>query len=1245
MKRRSFLKAIGTSGLMTIVTPNGLVHAIGKTPDKSLIDGFLQPPMAARPHSFWFWMNGHISKEGITRDLEAMKKIGLGGALNFNCGVAIPKGPVVYLSPEWISLMKHAVEEADRLDLEFAMHNSPGWSSSGGPWITPEMSMQTVVWTEKVVKGGPAIKMTLPKPAARLNYYKDTYVLAFPSSPDEIKSIVNGSTPASNSNALLEDTEDPQPLSDINRLQDWQIKAGYKRFKDALMMEPAPFAGAKNRRQKNLVKAAPYEVPKASIIDAGSIVDVSEYMNTEGEINWDAPEGYWTILRLGHTCTGAVNRAAPDTGQGLECDKLSKEAFDMHFNTMFQHLLPFMKSMANKGKIGVEIDSYEVGMQNWTKGFPEAFKKSRGYDIKTFLPALTGRVVNSAVKTEGFLWDLRRVIADLVADNYYGRCAELCKKHNIIFYGEPYKLGPFENMQVASRMENVMGEFWSRGQRNKHTMKLASSAQHVNGKKIVGAEAFTGQPAYSKWQQFPFSLKAQGDLMFTKGLNRMIFHVFAHQSHPTVRPGMTMGQFGTHFDRNNTWFDQGNAWIDYLSRCQFMLQQGLFVADLLYYTGEDGPGQDLGIRETPLPMLPAGYDYDDMNTEVLMKWVRIENGRIVLPDNMSYSLMVLPVKMTITLPVIMKIRNLVRAGMCLAGARPTGIAGLADLKDEVQLKEIVLEIWGDMDGEKNMYRMLGKGKIFLGEPLEDVLNKLNLKPDFDFSSESPDPAINFIHRHYKETDFYFINNRRRRKERIVGLFRVEGRKPEFWNPVTGEITPAPIYDILDGQTRVPFQLEEAGSLFVVFREPASANRLLSLKKDNAEILTVRSFPPKSRAGYKDIINSFTISTWIKPECDIVVSGMNYAMRLDISSYVLYPFSGEKLYGQGHSVCGLTAGRNGMVVYERKGEEVNPVLEIKTPLSGWTHVSLVYDVGLPHVYINGKLAGKGKASSSMVHPCVGEEYQDIYAVYFEGDMTPPILTRSAVSPEQVPNLIKGRPGMAKKYPAVEVASSKNKLLIWENGNYTMQRSQGKDLSLKISAISPSNELKGPLKIVFPPDLGAPPSVTIPKLVSLHRHSNEGVKYFSGTASYFNKFTVAENEIGADNLLYLDLGQVEVLAEVIVNGKNLGVLWTRPYRVDITNAVRIGENSLEVKVTNGWPNRLIGDEQLPDEYDYAHPDSGGIKVMPDWFVQGKPKPEGKRITFATWKHYDKDSPLLEAGLVGPVTLRNAVSYTLM
>jgi hypothetical protein len=310
-----------------------------------------------------------------------------------------------------------------------------------------------------------------------------------------------------------------------------------------------------------------------------------------------------------------------------------------------------------------------------------------------------------------------------------------------------------------------------------------------------------------------------------------------------------------------------------------------------------------------------------------------------------------------------------------------------------------------------------------------------------------------------------------------------------------------------------------------------------------------------------------------------------------------------------------------------------------PVAGWTHFALVYKGGVPSLYVDGKLARQGPKSAHLVHPGLGEAWQRDGAWYFAGDMSDPELFAEALAEDRIRKLVAAGLPAPEEPPVIE--HGKQGLLFWRDGSYSLRDNAGRSSPVRISGIGRAIEIAGPWRVSFPPNLGAPAEITLPELVSLHRHSQDGVKYFSGTATYAKRFNVIAKENGMR--LYLDLGRVEVIAAVRLNGKDLGILWKPPYRLDITDAVRSGDNDLEIRVTNLWVNRLIGDEQQPAENEYG-PD-GGIRKMPDWYTQGKPKPAGGRITFAAWKHFDKDSPLLESGLIGPVRLRTAVHRALV
>ncbi|MBN1972217.1 MAG: hypothetical protein JW787_01160 [Sedimentisphaerales bacterium] len=1053
--------------------------------ESSIVDlekEFQSPPDSAKPHTWWHWMNGNVNERGITMDLEAMKNAGISGFQLFQVGANIPKGPVAFGSDENIRLVKFAAKEAERLGLEFAMHNCPGWSSTGGPWITPELSMKKLTTSETAVTsdGNTKIEVDLVQPNAQLDFYRDVFVLAFP-------------TPATDA-----------------RIPNYSTKAGIP----GTTGFGGGFGGMRGMGVRDGAAAS-----VTGGIEPASVIDISKNMDQKGHLIWSAPAGNWTVLRIGYTTTGSQNGPAPDGGAGLECDKFDSKAIEFHFNHYFGELLEAFEPLAAKGMAGILIDSYERGLQNWSVDFPVEFQKRRGYDLKGYLPAMTGRVVGDSDISERFLWDIRKTQAELMQENYYGRFAELCHEHGIKAFIEPYDPGNFNEMAAGSYADMSMGEFWQENNTH-HSIKLAASISHVNGRKVMGAESFTS--SQNPWHEYPYSLKSLGDFMFTEGLNRVILHSFAMQPHPTAAPGITMGRWGGFFERTNTWYAKGADWLNYIARCQYLLQQGLFTADLLYFTGENSP---VRVQDpTALnPALPQGYDFDTVDAGTIIKRLKIHNGRIILPDGMSYRILILPDLNNITVEVLSRIHSLVNDGMCLmvTGTKPQSTPGLANYPAaDKQVQRLADELWGDMDGITVKEHTFGKGRVFREQSVQSVLDKLSIKPDFEFTSRSGSAQVNYIHRRAGDTEIYFVANRGYKSEDLVCTFRVEGRQPEFWKADTGDMISAEIYNTVEGKTCMPIQLDPAGSVFVVFRSDAPDKHVVAVAKEGKILAGTELFPVPER-----------------PAAPAPVRGG---------------------FGFGGGGFGSFGAMRGGQVIQSEPEEL-PVFS---------------------------LAGTSNAKDNM--------------------------------------------------------------LFWENGTYSLTDNSSVTSVIEISGIVQPLEIAGAWKVTFPPNLGAPAQITLNELKSLHEHSENGVKYFSGTAVYTKQIEVPAETLTNDKRLFIDLGRVMVLAEVIINNKKLGILWKAPYRVDITDAVHPGSNELEIRVTNLWPNRLIGDEQLPAENEYGivggPPGGGGlgtdaVRKMPEWYLEGKSK-TGDRITFTAWKHYSANSPLMESGLIGPVKLINAV-----
>jgi hypothetical protein len=1355
MQRRKFLKTAGGVGLIAMIDSQAFAGMPGENTD-TLEQTFMQPPHDARPQVIWFWINGHISKEGITLDLEAMKQIGIGGVFNFDADQGIPKGQVTYLSAEWLELKKHAVAEAARIGLDFTIHNSPGWSASGGPWITPELAMQQITWSETFVEGGKEISIELQQPVSRLNYYKDIAVLAFPSLQGEAPLPMLLSK-ATSGNGIIDPEQlkaenragvTVQPVNDQPSWLQFEFKEPYEVkfisfFISAVGSNEQPtdfgkktsllFESSNDGAQFQLVAAIntgfeagliagnkfiTYDVPPtkakffrfttnearryvkiqfsgvtrlnnfmekaafrfmadadaispvfhntdqhiepSSLINFNSIVDLSQNWKEDGTLHWNAPAGNWTILRMGFTPTGSMNHAAPETGVGLECDKFSRTAFDLHFQKMMAHLSPVLDPLKGKTKISLEIDSYEAGQQNWTHLLSQEFERRRGYSMLNYLPILTGRVINNVDTTERFLWDFRRTLSELMADNYYKRFTELCHQHGFTSIIQPYERGPMEEMHIGATADHAMGECWSGLfsvlQNNlsiRRTTKLVSSIAHINGKRIIPAEAFTTEPESSRWQQDPFALKSLADKTFTKGINRLVIHRYVHQPHATAAPGMTLGPYGMEFERTNTWWPESKTWIDYLARCQTLLLQGNFVADLLYFTGEEANVLTKVNRDELSPSPPKGYDYDVIDAATILNKIRIVDNHIVVANGNSYRMLILQNRKAISLELLYQLSDLVNQGMILVGAKPERSLGLKSYNEnEPAFKKVVNEIWGAIDGVAITKNSTGKGMVCWGIPLTNILQQLNCQPDLEFNTRLSAADINYTHRKTADADIYFISNGRRRAEDLLCSFRVSNKQPELWDAATGKRIAAPVYEWKNGRMHLPLTLEPYGSIFVLFRKQAPAPHVTLVTKDAIPVLPTNSFQTPLPKRYPQIANNFTMAFWAKPEINAMLNTSIFIGNAQppwTDFYAIHPFAGKDLYGEGHATAGIAVGRNGIAVWENSTG--NPVMKLSVPvaITGWSHVALVYRDATPVVYVNGKFIQQGKKSEHIIHPSSVDERIPEGFSYYNGDMTEPNLFDTSLSAAQIISISKEPPDLSVKMPVAEVSwYNKAALLLWQQGDYRFHYNNGKTIAFHLSSIAAPIEIKAPWRVHFPAGAGAPAAIDLPALISLHEHADDAVKYFSGTATYLNRVTVPVMPTGYKRL-FLELGRVAVIASVAINGKKMGTFWKRPYRIDITDALKAGVNNLEIKVTNLWPNRLIGDEQLPNPDLFVAEGNinnteyvlgGGIKQVPEWYLQGKPKPANARIAFTTWKHYTKDSPLLESGLIGPVLLRVGV-----
>ncbi|MBN9381312.1 MAG: glycoside hydrolase family 2 [Chitinophagaceae bacterium] len=847
--------------------------------------GFYSPPDTVQTSVYWYWISGNISKEGVVKDLEAMKKAGIGRAFIGNVGLDdIPDGKVHLFSPEWWDILHTALKKASQLHIDIGMFDSPGWSGMGGPWVSSGRAMRRLTAAEASVSGPGKVSIVLPAPS---DTFQDVRVIAYPRPREYNRNIVYkegaeirlpdsgafavtlraegpfsvrglilvpglrrmkvegeiqveesgvfrkvGDFVMDRSNDALNTGFDPYgPLAvslsavtgSVFRIvfQKWTRDAGIREIK----LSAAPLVG--NYIEKTLGKMYPTPLPywkeyqwpvqpevtdTGLVIDAGKVMDISSHMDGKGLLQWDVPPGEWVILRTGMTPTWVVNSPAQPEGRGLQGDKMSREHVAENFNAFIGEILRRIpKEDRTCFKVVIE-DSYEVGGQNWTDGMMAAFKSRYGYDPLPYLPVMQGRVVGSEDRSDRYLWDLRRFIADKVAYDYVGGLREVSHRHGLTTWLENYGHWGFpgEFLQYGGQSDEVGGEFWSEGELGNIENRAASSSAHIYGKNKVSAESFTS--AGRTYARYPALLKPRGDRFFTEGINNTLLHVFISQ--PDERMPGVNAWFGTEFNRHNTWFDKLDVFTTYLKRCNFMLQQGRYVADVAYFIGEDAPKMT-GIRD---PELPRGYAYDYINAEVIERRLSVRGGRWTLPDGLSYRVLVLPKLATMRPALLRRLYELVGQGGVLLGPAPERSPSLEDYGNaDREVRGLAKALWGNIDGRAVKTHMVGKGMVMDGFAMEEALGLLKLSPDFLVPGSD---SLLYLHRAMPDEDIYFVSNQSESRVSVEPLFRVQGKAPFLFDPLLGEVRKLPQFVQEGGMTKVPLEMEKHQSFFVVFRKGA-----------------------------------------------------------------------------------------------------------------------------------------------------------------------------------------------------------------------------------------------------------------------------------------------------------------------------------------------------------------------------------------------------------------------------------------
>ena len=963
MKQKRVFAALFVAVLLGLACKSHKSFVQQDIPGSSLAAGFVNPPDSIQTSIYWYWMSDNISREGVIKDLHAMKQIGINRAFIGNIGYpSTPYGKVKLFSDEWWEILHTALKTATALNIEVGVFNSPGWSQSGGPWIKPEQSMRYLTSAELAVRGGKRLNVQLPTPAAN---FQDVRVLAFKtpanygSNLSALKPRIVTSSGLKNIQALLDgdfstevfipatadftvdfisdkpftarslvvypakqearaelrlqvkngDTYQTLKAFTIDRSNS-NLNVGFDPFGPVAISIPA--TTSKNFRmvfskgspkfgiaevelsasprverftEKTLAKmyqtplpywqeyqwaAQPMVDDPTLMIDPSGVLDLSDKLSAGGILNWDAPAGDWTIMRMGMVPTKVQNSPASPEGTGLEVDKMSKAHVESHFDAFLGEIIRRIPAADRKTwKVTVE-DSYETGGQNWTDGMIKKFQDAFGYDPLPYLPALKGKVVGSPERSDRFLWDLRRFIADRVAYDYVGGLKAVSNKHGLRIWLENYGHWGFpgEFLQYGGQSDEIGGEFWSEGELGNIENRAVSSAAHIYGKNKVSAESFTaGGKSYAR---YPALMKQRGDRFFTEGINNTLLHVFIQQPGDQLLPGIN-ADFGNEFNRHNTWYSYTDLFVAYLKRANLMLQQGLYTADVAYFIGEDAPKMT-GVTD---PELPAGYAFDYINGEVLHDRVQVKDGKLVLPDGMSYSILVLPKLETMRPELLRKLETLVQQGATILGPAPLRSPSLQHYPAaDREVQNIAGRMWGASNGSVPQVRAIGKGRVITGMDMQQALDLLLIKPDFNAGAQD---SLLYIHRRTNTSDIYYVSNQSSAKLQVNAQFRVSGRKPQLWNPVTGNIRQLPQYAFKDSLTSLPLTLEPLESLFLVFGEDlgssapvasSAENFPAKLAMDTIDKPWVLQFDPKMRGPEAAVTFDKLVDWTSRPEENI-----------------------------------------------------------------------------------------------------------------------------------------------------------------------------------------------------------------------------------------------------------------------------------------------------------------------------------------------------------------------------------------
>ena len=785
--------------------------------------GFLEPPATAKLRCYWWWLNGNTTADTITRDLEGMKSHGYGGAILVDAdgsgqqgNLETPTGPAIG-SPKWMALFVHALAVAQKLGLEISLSVTSRWDVGiiGGPTVTPEDAMKLMTWSRLIVDGGGTKKVQLAAPPTRNGFYRPIAVLAYllrkgaamPGSP--------GSGRA--------------PILDL-AYKTASIETGFSMSpSERVLRDGSATAGDEDA-------------------EVSDVVELSSRMDESGNVEWNFPPGTWEVLRIGYTDspTPETLMGAAGTPLGLPLDALSPEAFDHYWRDAVTPLLDAAKPYIGSSLRYLVTDSWEAGGANWTPRFREEFKRRRGYDPVAYLPVVTGRIVPGRETSNRFLFDLRRTVADLIAENYYDRFEDHARKRGLGTHpeaGGPHG-APIDALQNFRSPDYPQTEFWvvsgtPRVQDDQRIfVKEASSAAHIYGKPFVAAEGPTSMNPAAWSETLSGDVQPTFDQALTEGLNRLFWHEFTSSPAEYGLPGQEYFA-GTHLNPNVTWWNQAGPFLLAFNRAQFLMQQGRSVSDLLYFYGDQVPGFVRVKSDDPEHEL-SGYDYDVIDEDALLNRMQMNGANLHTPEGLQYRALALPASRRISYAALLWIGKFVKQGGVAIGLEPTGPLGRIAPSEEVEYKRIADTMWAGCEGRATSARY-GRGTIYCSADARESLAAMAVAPDFSYQVNAAgdgaqsEPAFEYVHRRTGSAEIYFVRNTQPRELQATLSFRVRGRAPELWNVDDGARVSALAYkETKEGRTEIPLTFPAKGSVFLIFERPVERH-VVKIEKDGISI--------------------------------------------------------------------------------------------------------------------------------------------------------------------------------------------------------------------------------------------------------------------------------------------------------------------------------------------------------------------------------------------------------------------------